>query len=102
MTSRRGTGASGQSGGDPVVLATVYRSTRRDECYVFVRAPGDVDSLPGELRRLTGDLVQVMELELSRKRALARENVETVMANLLSQGYHLQLPPKTGEDSVAR
>jgi len=91
-------------GGDNelAVLATVYRSTRRDGCYVFMRAPGDVDSLPGELRQLTGDLVQVMELELSRERSLARENVETVMANLRTQGYHLQLPPRTGEDSVAR
>jgi uncharacterized protein YcgL (UPF0745 family) len=35
-----------------------------------------------------------MELELHSDRTLAREDVTTVMANLQSQGFHLQMPPE--------
>ena len=35
----------------------------------------------------------VMEVELSPERKLAREDVNTVIKNLDSQGFHVQIPP---------
>jgi len=34
-----------------------------------------------------------MSLELHANRKLAREDINKVIANLESQGYHLQMPP---------
>jgi uncharacterized protein YcgL (UPF0745 family) len=82
----------------------VYKSSRKDETYLFVpgREAGaenpeaDLSRVPGGLLEHLGTLVFVMELELTPQRKLARANVEDVRENVISRGYYLQLPP--GED----
>ena len=71
----------------------VYKSLRKAETYVFLREEGGLAVLPPALAEQFGELVFVIELELSPQRKLAREDVVTVMANLAERGYHLQLPP---------
>ena len=71
----------------------VYRASRQEEMYVFLREDLQPDSLPSELLSLVKELTLVMGLELSPERKLARENVEQVIKNLQEQGYHLQMPP---------
>ena len=71
----------------------VYRASRQDEMYVYLREDLEPDSLPTELLSLVKELTLVMGLELSPERKLAREDVMTVIKNLQDQGYHLQMPP---------
>ncbi len=71
----------------------VYKSLRKADTYVFLRAQDAFELMPDALRAQFGELVFVIEIELSPTRRLARENVEVVMANLVAQGYHLQFPP---------
>ena len=71
----------------------VYRSVRKREMYLFLAEEGGFDRVPADLLERFGDPVLVIELELSPQRRLAREDVDLVMANLRSQGFHLQLPP---------
>ncbi|KAA9129796.1 YcgL domain-containing protein [Marinihelvus fidelis] len=73
---------------------TVFKSTRRDYTYLYLRDDLELEDIPEELRQLLGDTAEIMTLELSADRPLAQENVESVIANLETEGYHLQLPPK--------
>ena len=72
----------------------VYRSPRKQEMYLYLAEEDDFDKVPNALLEKFGQPILVIELELSPERKLAREDVNTVMANLRSQGFHLQLPPK--------
>jgi predicted GIY-YIG superfamily endonuclease/uncharacterized protein YcgL (UPF0745 family) len=79
---------------DDALACWVYRSSRKDEMYLYLAAEDGFSQLPAELQRRFGTPIQVMPLQLHADRALAREDVRTVMRNLREQGYHLQLPPK--------
>lgn len=71
----------------------VYKSRRKPDTYVYLRADDAGAGLPETIRQLLGPLERVMALELHAGRKLARENVLAVMASLDRQGFHLQLPP---------
>jgi uncharacterized protein len=71
----------------------VYKSARRADTYIYLRERDAFDLLPAPLAASLGPLNFVIELALSPERKLAREDVETVIANLRGPGFHLQLPP---------
>jgi uncharacterized protein YcgL (UPF0745 family) len=66
--------------------------------YLYIAREGDFASVPQALMERFGKPVQVMEITLTEQRKLAREDVKLVMSNLLSQGFHLQMPPKMDVD----
>jgi uncharacterized protein YcgL (UPF0745 family) len=61
--------------------------------YLYLGARDAFTSVPNALMELFGTPTLVMSLDLHPGRSLAREDVLQVMANLHSQGFHLQLPP---------
>lgn len=71
----------------------VYRCSKQQEMYLYVRVGLKTEDLPEALRRHAGTLTQVMELELSPQRKLARADTAKVLAKLEQDGYYLQLPP---------
>jgi uncharacterized protein YcgL (UPF0745 family) len=72
----------------------VYRSPRKQEMYLYLAEEGGFDCVPEALLKAFGEPQLVIDLELDAQRRLAREDVSKVMANLRSQGFHLQMPPK--------
>ena len=72
----------------------VYRSSRKDEMYLYLSREDGFDSLPAPLQQQFGRPSLVMQLELHSQRRLAREDAARVMQNLRQHGYHLQLPPQ--------
>lgn len=70
----------------------IYKSRERADLYLYLRDPEGFADLPEALQRHFGTPELVLELELSADRRLAKEDIQVVMANLLSRGYHLQLP----------
>lgn len=79
----------------------VYKSLRKAETYVYLREAEGFEVLPAPIVAQLGPLAFVIEMELSPQRKLARENVDTVMVNLDSQGYHLQWPPVLEREELA-
>jgi uncharacterized protein YcgL (UPF0745 family) len=79
--------------------AYVYKSLRKADTYVYLRARDDFARLPEPLRSQLGNLQFVLELALTPERRLAREDVAVVRENLASRGFHLQFPP-TVEDPM--
>ena len=71
----------------------VYASQRKADTYLWLDRRDRFDVLPAPLTLLLGDLRFVLEVELHPGRRLPREDVEVVMQNLRTQGWHLQLPP---------
>lgn len=71
----------------------IYKSSRKDELYLYVREKDDFDGLPPELMGLIGRPELVMDLELNPRRPLARVDVGRVMEALESRGFFLQMPP---------
>lgn len=72
----------------------VYRSTRKQEMYLYLAGENAFDRVPDTLLENFGDPILVIELELNPERKLAREDVNTVMSNLDERGFHLQMPPQ--------
>lgn len=73
----------------------IYKSTKKDELYLYIVKKDDFSEVPQELYDSMGkEPVFVMELELSPDRPLARENVAQVIKNLETQQFHVQMPPR--------
>lgn len=81
------------TGGRPV-HCWVYGSSRKQEMYLYLSQQDGFDQLPTELRQRFGEPRLVLELDLDRRRQLAREDVARVISNLQQRGYHLQMPPR--------
>ena len=71
----------------------VYKSSSKAQTYVYLRDRDATAVLPPELALVLGDLVFVMELELTPARRLARLDVATLKIALSERGFHIQLPP---------
>jgi len=72
----------------------VYRSSKKDEMYLYLAREDAFDELPEPLQQLFGRPTLVMALELHPERQLAREDVTQVITALNEQGFFLQMPPK--------
>ncbi len=79
--------------GERVIPCRVFRCSRQAEMYIYLREDLHTDDLPEALRRRTGHLTEVMQLQLSARRPLARVNVTDVLMQLERSGFFLQMPP---------
>lgn len=74
--------------------AYIYKSSRKSELYLYITQKDDFSNVPQALYDSMGkEPLFVMEIELTHERKLARENVNTVIKNLETKGFHLQIPP---------
>ena len=71
----------------------VYRSSRKDNLYLYVKAGDDFAGVPEQLMVQFGTPELALSFTLHPDRALAQEDPVRVIENLETQGYHLQLPP---------
>jgi hypothetical protein len=71
----------------------IYRSSKKDEMYLYLARQDAFEDVPQALLQRFGTPLPVMELALHPDRPLAREDVNKVIGNLRSLGYHLQMPP---------
>ena len=71
----------------------IYKSTRRDQTYLYLPAEDDLSRVPAALLEAMGRLELVMTLTLSPERTLARADPRDVMTQLVNRGFYLQMPP---------
>ncbi|KPX64765.1 YcgL domain-containing protein [Pseudomonas amygdali pv. photiniae] len=74
-------------------ICSIYRSPKRNEMYLYVLKSDVLKRVPPELLVAFGKPVHAFDLVLSPERALSREDINVVLENLDSQGYHLQMHP---------
>ncbi|WP_300496251.1 YcgL domain-containing protein, partial [uncultured Methylophaga sp.] len=71
--------------------AYIYKSRKKEELYLYLSKKDDFSEVPPSLYGSMGnEPIFVMELELSPDRKLAREDVNKVIHNLETQGFHVQ------------
>lgn len=80
--------------GTESLLCTVYKSIREQALYVFVPQEAGEKNIPEELRQRMGEISEVMNLEITPGRKLARADAAKVLSDIQENGYYLQLPPE--------
>ncbi len=81
---------------DPIT-AYIYRSSKKDELYLFLAEEDNFDCVPPEVMKGFGAPKKAMELEVKPGMKMARTNPDDVINNLKERGFHLQMPPPTHE-----
>lgn len=76
----------------------IYKSRKKEELYLYLSKKDDFSKVPPSLYEMMGNEPPfVMELELRSERQLAREDVNKVIGNLQTQGFHVQMPPANND-----
>jgi uncharacterized protein YcgL (UPF0745 family) len=70
----------------------IYKSLKKQDTYLYTATKDDFSHVPETLLKLIGELVHVMDLDLSPERKLAQEDTAEVLHNLQECGWHLQMP----------
>ncbi len=71
----------------------IYRSSKQDEMYLYLRERDQFTMVPDALMARFGKAEFVMELDLATRTKLAREDINKVQLALQEKGFHLQMPP---------
>ncbi len=74
-------------------ICSIYKSPRKNEMYLYVDKREALAKVPEALLVVFGPPQHVFDLLLTSERQLARVDIEQVLANLETQGFHLQMPP---------
>ena len=75
------------------MLASVYRSLKKDEMYLYVAVKDDFSQVPDELLRMFGAPQFSLQLNLAKRDKLSRVDIDEVRSKLQNEGYFLQMPP---------
>ena len=65
--------------------------------YIFVAEEEELSRVPAELLKRFGRPIEAMSIQLGVDRSLARADAVTVLEQITSKGFYLQMPP-TPED----
>lgn len=79
------------------LLCQVYRSSRKQEMYLYVDKAHGLQNVPDTLLAQFGVPAPVMLLHLTPQHKLARADAALVLASIETQGFYLQMPPTTAE-----
>ncbi|MDY6815135.1 MAG: YcgL domain-containing protein [Pseudomonadota bacterium] len=71
---------------------SVFRSSRKEDTYVFVRRGQTWDELPEGLRGIFGAPIHSMDLLLTPDRKLARATGKQVLEAIGEKDFYLQMP----------
>ncbi|MCU6666518.1 MAG: YcgL domain-containing protein [Silvania sp.] len=75
------------------MFCVIYRSTQRDQTYLYVEKKDDFSRVPEALLKSFGKPQLVMLMPLDGRKQLSNADLEKVKSALAEQGYYLQLPP---------
>ena len=78
----------------------IYRSSRKPDTYIYLSDKNDFSKLPKDIVGSLGIIEFAMELDLSTDKKLAKENPAAIIANLKTNGFHIQLPDDTPVEAL--
>ncbi|MEE4246486.1 MAG: YcgL domain-containing protein [Kangiellaceae bacterium] len=76
------------------MICFVYRSTVKDEMYLYIKQRDNFCDVPDALLKRFGKPEFALQLNLAKRSKLAREDIDSVKQQLEQQGYFLQMPPQ--------
>ncbi|GAA0783577.1 YcgL domain-containing protein [Marinobacterium sediminicola] len=79
-------------------IISIFKSSRKDEMYLYVDKREQLQRVPEQLMELFGNPIHVMDMPLKADRKLARvEDTQKLIEDIESKGYYLQMPPPKEE-----
>jgi len=75
----------------------IYSSSNKPDLYIYLAEEDNFENVPKTMYDSLGNIAFSMELDLSEKTRLARDDINVVKANLNEHGFHIQLP---GDESL--
>lgn len=75
------------------MLTAIYKSSRKDQTYLYLVKRDDFSAVPDVLRQMFGTPLLVTVLDLAQRDKLAGADIAKVRADLVDKGFYLQLPP---------
>ncbi len=75
------------------VFCSIYKSSKKDEMYLYVPKASGLKQVPEALLSVFGTPRHVTDLMLSPERPLARADIAQVLEKLAGEGFYLQMPP---------
>lgn len=75
------------------MLCVIYRSSKRDQTYLYVEKKDDFSRVPEDLMKSFGTPQLAMVLSLEGREKLASADIEKVKETLKEEGFYLQVPP---------
>jgi len=75
------------------LLCEVFRSSRKQEMYLYVDKARGLQAVPDKLLGQFGKPTSVMVLLLTPQIKLARADAATVISSIEAQGFYLQMSP---------
>ena len=81
------------------VICQVFRSSKEEGMYLYVQKDEGLSRVPEDLLKLFGKPQPAMVLLLTPEKKLARVSVDKVVESITRQGFYLQLPPRTEQDT---
>ena len=84
------------------MLCFIYRCSLKPDMYIYLAEEDMFDNVPKEIFNSLGIVEFSMELEITPKTRLAREDTEVVIGNLKEHGFHIQLPKDESVEIIMR
>ncbi|MDX5626771.1 MULTISPECIES: YcgL domain-containing protein [unclassified Brenneria] len=75
------------------MFCVIYRSSKRDQTYLYVEKKDDFSRVPEELMKSFGKPHLAMLLPLDGSKKLVNADIEKVKQAIKEQGFYLQVPP---------
>ncbi|MGB0938661.1 MAG: YcgL domain-containing protein [Colwellia sp.] len=75
------------------MLCAIYKSSKKEQTYLFIKNRDDFSSVPEPLMATFGTPTLVTIINLATKDKLGFADINKVKEQLTIQGYYLQLPP---------
>lgn len=79
------------------LLISIFKSTKKNEMYLYVEKKEQLEKVPEALLQAFGTAQHVMDMLLTPERKLARADTEKVMGEIMEKGFYLQMPPAQEE-----
>ena len=75
------------------MLCAIYKSSKKQETYLYVPGRDDFSKVPEALLKTFGTPVFLMIMPLKKDRVMARVDINKLRTELKTTGFYLQLPP---------
>lgn len=74
-------------------ICSVFRSSKKDEMYLYVDKAEQLTRVPDALKEMFGAPVHVFDMLLTPEKELSRVEAVKVLEDIREKGYFLQMPP---------
>ncbi len=75
------------------MLLAIYKSSKKDETYLYLPKRDDFSAVPAPLMAQFGKPQFVMLFPVKPGRTLAQADIDSVLRDINDKGFYLQLPP---------